>query len=751
MDRWRTLACAAMVGLAAVSRLAAQSALSGDTLRIARAPGPIAIDGELSDEGWRGATRVEKWYEVNPGDNVEPPVKTVAFLTYDDRFFYVAFDLEDPNPAAIRAPLGDHDSVRGDSHDFAGVFLDPLNTGRTSAEFFVNARNVQYDAVTDDATGESDAPDFFWDSATRITSRGWTLEIRIPFSSLRYKSADPQTWGIILFRNYPRGFRYQIASTRFPRGGTCAVCRENLLVGLERLPGGGHIVAAPYLSASEAAHPRDGALGAPLVGERVKPKGGADVKFTPNADTALDLAVKPDFSQVESDTAQISANERFALFFPEKRPFFLESVDLFQTPIQAVYTRTITAPRWGARATGKELGVRYTVLVADDAGGGSAILPGANDSSFAEQNFGSTVFVARAKRDLGLSSVSVLVTDRENHGGEGHSRLVGPDFQWRPSGSDVVSGQLLFSESRTPNRPDLSEQWRGESLSGGALMTLWNHGTRHLDSFALYKDIGNGFRADTGFVPQVGYREAFGFAGWTVRPKGFVSRQRTSVETDYQADRSGALITRTVIPRIDMDTRLNGYLQFSYVDDRTRAGNVVIGRRQFGSFVRFNPSRRVSAVSADLRMGQDIDFANARPARGATVNLNATINPTDHVELALLENQRWLDVDRPTGGSGRFLTQRVSRVRGTYTFTSRLFIRIIAQHVTTDRDPTLSTAAVTARSADFTGSALLAYKVNWQSVVFVGYGDNRELLGDRDRLEPRDRQFFVKISYAFQR
>jgi len=739
-----------MVGLAAATHAAAQSALSGDTIRIARAPGPITIDGELSDEGWRGATRVEKFYEVNPGDNVEPPVKTVAFLTYDDRFFYVGFDLEDPNPAAIRAPLGDHDSVRGDSHDFAGVFVDPLNTGRTASEFFVNARNVQYDAITDDATGESDAPDFFWDSATRITPRGWTLEIRIPFSSLRYKSADPQTWGIILFRNYPRGFRYQIASTRFPRGGNCAVCRENLLVGLERLPGGGHIVAAPYVSASEAAHPREQTLGAPLVGERVKPKGGLDLKFTPNADTALDVAVKPDFSQVESDTAQISANERFALFFPEKRPFFLESVDLFQTPIQAVYTRTITSPRWGARATGKEKGVRYTVLVADDAGGGSAILPGANDSSFAAQDFGSTVFIARAKRDLGLSSISVLVTDRENHDGEGHSRLIGPDFQWRPSGSDVVSGQVLFSESRTPNRPEVTDQWRGQSLSGGALMTLWNHSTTHFDSFALYKDIGNGFRADTGFVPQVGYREGFGFTGWTVRPKGFVSRQRTSVELDYQTDRSGAVITRFVIPRFDMDTRLNGYMQLGFVDDHTRAGDVVIGRRQFTSFVRFNPSRRVSTVSADVRLGQEIDFANARPARGATVNFNATINPTDHLELALLESQRSLDVDTPAGIRGRLLTQRVSRVRGTYTFTARLFARIIAQQVTTDRDPTLSKVIVTARSADFSGSALLAYKINWQSVVFIGYGDTREL-SDRDRLEPLDRQFFVKLSYAFQK
>src|SRR5204863_2319872 len=148
----------------------------------------------------------------------------------------------------------------------------------------------------------------------------------------------------------------------------------------------------------------------PLVREPVKPHVGLDVKFTPNADNAVDLTVKPDFSQVESDVAQISANERFALFFPEKRPFFLEGVDLFQTPIQAVYTRTITSPLWGGRVTGKEGGIRYTALVSEDEGGGSAIIPGANESSFAAQDFGSTVFLGRATRDIGLSFVGALVT-----------------------------------------------------------------------------------------------------------------------------------------------------------------------------------------------------------------------------------------------------------------------------------------------------------------------------------------------------
>ena len=139
--------------------------------------------------------------------------------------------------------------------------------------------------------------------------------------------------------------------------------------------------------------------------------------------------MNPDFSQIESDTAQISANERFALFFPEKRPFFLEGVDLFQMPIYAVYTRTITAPRWGGRVTGERPDCATRCWSRRKTSGGSAILPGPTGSSFASQDFGSTVTVARAKRDIGLSFVGFLVTDRESHDGNGHNRVIGPDFR----------------------------------------------------------------------------------------------------------------------------------------------------------------------------------------------------------------------------------------------------------------------------------------------------------------------------------
>lgn len=737
----------------------AQSALAGDPIHIARAPASISVDGDLADEGWRGATRIDKWYEVNPGDNTEPNVKNTGFLTYDDKFLYAGFEFEDPNPGAMRAPYADRDNIGNGFTDYGGIIVDAGNTGQTGTFFVVTPRNIQYDAITDDTSGEDSSPDFFWESATRINDHGWTLEIRVPFTSLRYKTADPQTWGILLYRNYPREFHYQFFSAKLPRGGSCFICRENPLIGLQGLPSGGHLVAAPYVSGSETAQPR-GDLGTPLVNESLDPHVGLDVKFTPSADNALDLTINPDFSQIESDVAQISVNERFALFYPEKRPFFLEGVDLFQTPMSAVYTRTISSPKWGGRLTGKDHGVRYTVLVSEDDAGASVILPGPNESDLATRDFGATVFVGRVKRDIGLSSIGAIVTDREARRGgagaapidadNGHNRVVGPDFQWRPKASEQISGQLLFSHTATPNRPDLADEWTGQTLSSYAAALNWNHNTTHYDAYAGYRDIGDEFRADSGFLPQVGYRDGYGGTGWTFRPKGFVRRLRTFVNLDRQADREGSLISWNVVPGFGMDTRFNGFMQFRYIDDAVRSGADVFERRRFGYVLQFSPSRWFQQVAANGTVGTEIDFANSRPGTGSTINLSAQLNPTNHLDISLVENTRWVNVDDPAGRSARLFLARVSRVRGTYTFTAKLFVRGIVQYVSTDRDPSLYLSSADARSGNFGGSALLAYKVNWQSVMFVGYGDDREL-STEERLEPLDRQFFVKLSYAFQK
>lgn len=735
--------------LGSASSAPAQTSQRGETYAITRAKGPIVVDGNLSDEGWRDAVRIERWYETNPGDNIEPPVKNVGYLTYDDKYLYAGFEFADPNPKAILAPYGDHDYIQNNA-DFGGLFLDTRNEGHTAYEFQVTARNVQFDAVMDDnGGGENSSPDFFWQSAAQINDHGWTLEIRIPFSSLRYRTLDPRTWGVLLWRNYARDFRHQFSSAKLPRGGQCFVCRENSLTGLRGLPRGGHLVVAPYLSAGQGAHPTGG-IGTPLANDSIDGKVGIDLKYTPNADNVLDGTIRPDFSQIESDTAQISTNQRFALFFPEKRPFFLEGVELLSTPIQAVYTRTIAAPDWGGRVTGKLGGVNYTALVAEDSGGGSIVVPGPNSSALAAQDFHSTVFIGRVKKDFGLSFVSMLVSDREN-GADGHNRVIGPDVQWRAHGTETIVAQWLMSDTTTPNRPEVNAAWTGDSLKSGAGQIGWNHNTEHYDASLTYKDVGSGFRADNGFVPQVGYRELSGETGWTFRPKGFFSRLRTFVNVDTQRERAGgALVDHWIRPGIESDTRWNGFLQLRYQTDRIRAGAETFPRRQVLFEQRISPSRRLIQIGVDGYVGQEVDFVNFRLGRGGTVNLNATIKATDHLVFDVIANTTWLHVDDHARISRPLFTARVERLRANYAFTTRSFVRVIGQYVSTDRDPALFLDPSPAHDGFFSGSALLAYKINWQSVMFFGYGDDR-MLDDQRRLQKFDRQIFVKLSYAFQR
>ncbi|HEV3485761.1 MAG TPA: DUF5916 domain-containing protein, partial [Vicinamibacterales bacterium] len=329
-------------------------------MNIPRTSAPVTLDGALTDAAWQQAAVIDKFYETSPGDNVPPKVRTVAYVTYDNRYFYIGIRADDPEPSKIRAPFVDRDGVIGTDDNIA-IFLDTRNDKRSAIELRVNPRGIQADGIFNDANQSEDfSPDFFYDTAAQIDDKGWSAEFRIPFSSLRYDRGDPQTWNILVWRNYPRDFRYAFHSAPIPRGSNCLVCHTHPLVGLTQLPAAGNLIAAPYVTSEYVETPEAG-LGSNLEGGDPGIDGGIDVKWTPSANQALDLTLNPDFSQIEADVAQVTTNRRFAVFFPEKRPFFLEGFDLFDTPLRIAHTRTITSPRAGARLTGKQGGTGYTV------------------------------------------------------------------------------------------------------------------------------------------------------------------------------------------------------------------------------------------------------------------------------------------------------------------------------------------------------------------------------------------------------
>ena len=727
-----------LTGLA-VALLAVGSAF-GDTppptppATLHRINGTITVDGDLSDSGWQDATKFDQFYETSPGDNVPAKVKTIAYISYDDRYFYIGVRCEDPHPEKIRAPFVERDNVIGTDDNIA-VFLDTRNDRRSAIELRVNPRGIQGDAVFNDANSNEDfSPDFYYDTAAAIDDHGWTAEYRIPFTSLRYGSADPQTWNILVWRNYPRDFRYAFHSAPLPRGSSCVVCFAHPLTGLTQLPEAGHVVAAPYVTAQQNARP-SGGVGSKLDNGDFGTDAGADVKWNPTANNAVDLTLNPDFSQIEADVAQITVNQRFAVFFPEKRPFFLEGFDLFDTPMQVAYTRTITAPRFGVRATGKQGANAYTLLITKDEGGGLAILPGPLGSDFAPQDFKSWATIGRVRHDIGTSFVGAVLTDREIQGG-GHNRVLGPDAQWRPNESDAVTAQFLLSDTTNPDRPDLSPAWNGETFRSHAFRAIWSHQKSTHDWFVGARDIGDDFRADLGFIPQVGYRELEGEAGLRFYPeKGLIRYLRPSVAAIRQTDTDGDSIFEQLSLGIQ-GFGIKNLQFFASVRPREKVNGLA---QTYGTFLfQFDPNRRFVRISLDGRIGQQIDFRNAQVGDGAYLNLAATVRPHDRLDLQFNVNREWLDVD-----AGRLYTADVQRLRAQYSFSAKSLLRVIAQYVETEfGDGTYD--------GSFLGSVLYSYKLNWQTVLFVGYGDDR-VLTENNELVRTGRSLFLKVSYAFIR
>ncbi|HMB55300.1 MAG TPA: DUF5916 domain-containing protein [Thermoanaerobaculia bacterium] len=748
---------AALLAAAPPAAAAAEGSITrGRPIEIVRLTAPVQVDGDLSDAGWQGVAEIADWYETNPGDNVPSEVDNVAWLAYDERYLYAAFRFEDPEPGSIRAPLGDRDNVPFYT-DYGGLIVDTRNDGRTAMMFLANPRGIQYDAINSDAAGEDSSPDFYWDSAASVTENGWVLELRVPFSTLRYQGQSPEM-GVLLYRNWPRDFRTQMFAGQLPRDEDCFICHSHPVSGFEGLPDGGSLIVAPYATGGRTDLP-EGELGSRLEEGDYDGDAGLDVKWSPTPDLTLDATLNPDFSQIESDVPQIAANERFALFFPEKRPFFLEGVDLFSSAINAVYTRSITEPDWGARATGRLGKTQYTLLVADDRGGGSVIIPGPNGSSFADQDFDSTVFLGRVRHDLGDSFVSFIASGREIEGGA-YNRLFGPDFRWRPTAQDTITGQLLFSRSETPNRPDLADEWDGRELEGHAARLWWYHGTPTWDWYLSYWDFDDEFRADNGFVPQVGYREGYAELGRTFRPENdWVRRVRLYLFSDYTQDRDdGNLLFSTISPGFGLDGRWSSFVRIRGAFDRVESGGELFDLEKLHYTVELTPSRKVSRLQLFGDWGDQVDFANDRLGSGGTVSMRADLRPTDHLQLELQADRRWIDLDRASA-QGRLFTADLARLRAQYTLSARSYVRLIGQWSEVERDPSLYFDEVSEKSGGLSGSLLFAYKLNWQTVLFVGYADNRQLaLGDQDprgrrdeSFEPSDRQFFLKVSYAFQR
>ncbi len=305
--------------------------------------GDVVIDGVPDEDFWSQARTIELTYETQPADNAPAAVKTTAYIADNGREVLLAFRAEDPDPSKIRAFLRDRDSLWSD--DFIGFTIDTFNDQRRAYEFYVNPLGAQGDLIIDGATGnEDDSWDGLWDSAAKINATGYTVEIRIPYSTLRFQQTNGvvQKWGVDFLRFRPRDNRYRISNNKLIRGNNCYLCGLSKLQGFANANPGRDLEVTPTFTAAYAESRNNPTAAWQSDGTQYEL--GVDVKWGIGSNLTLNGTINPDFSQVESDQAQLNLNTTFALFFPEKRPFFLEGADYFSTPFNVVYTRSVQDP-----------------------------------------------------------------------------------------------------------------------------------------------------------------------------------------------------------------------------------------------------------------------------------------------------------------------------------------------------------------------------------------------------------------------
>ena len=709
---------------------------------VRRATSEIKVDGVLDEPAWSEALTLRLEYETRPAENAPPPVVTECLVTYDDDHLYAAFRAFDPDPGAIRAHLQDRDTIFND--DLVGIKLDPFNDERRAFQFFVNPLGVQFDSLEDDVSGNEDHSwDVIWSSLGRITEEGYVVEIAVPFHQLRFpRGGGVQTWGFDAVRFYPRSQRHRMALQPVDRDISCQLCQMSKVRGLEGISPGRNIELVPTLTSGRTDE-REEFPDGPLTEGDLDSELGFTGRWGMTPNLTLNVALNPDFSQVEADAAQLDVNNRFALFFPEKRPFFLEGADFFSTPLDVVFTRTVADPSWGTKVTGKQGRHAVGVFVARDEVT-NLIFPAANGSNATSLGLESTDAVVRYRRDLGDSSaLGVLLTSRE---GDGYSNQVaGVDGLWRPTESDSIRFQSLSSRTEYPTEVALEFDQPSGRFSDEAHRVRYAHNARLWDWWAEYTDVGRNFRADMGFMPRGDYTFLVGGLRrtWWGDEEDWFTEIRLGGEWDLTEDQSGQLLEEEVEVNLDISgPRLSHLFVGLGTRDQFFDGVAFDDMRFLNSWFEIEP---VGDLWLGLFVGggDAIDFANTRRGTRLFLEPSLRLNLGLRLRLTLDHDLQRFDVD-----GGELFEANLTQLRLVYQLNVRTFVRTILQYRHVARNPDLYVDEVDAETERLFTQLLFSYKINPQTVLFVGYADNRE--GDATfDLTESNRTLFFKFGYAF--
>jgi Domain of unknown function (DUF5916)/Carbohydrate family 9 binding domain-like len=759
---------------------------------------PPVIDGRLDDTDWSRAAVLKDFYQTQPGDNIQPSQPTELLLGYDAKSLYVAFRAHD-EAGKVRATVAKRDAVLED--DNVRIVLDTFNDQRRAYVLIFNPLGVQQDGIIAE-TNEDFSVDLVMESKGMLTDDGYTVEVAIPFNSLRYEAGKDVLWGLHAFRQIKHLDNEQDSWMPLQRNSLGLLTQEGHLTGLENISTERTLELVPSLTISEtgkrvrtlpfAATQSNPALADPgrLVNEPMKFEPGLTAKFGLTPSVTLDLALNPDFAQVEADATVVTANQRFPIFFEEKRSFFLEGIDIFQTNLSVVNTRAIVDPDIAVKLTGKRGRNSFGLMLASDNAPGNFSREEFDDPAFFRDNEkfidkNAYIGVLRLKRDIGSGSNIGLLATTYNFI-EKHNQVGGFDGRFRLDPQTILSFQVLGTSSRRLFYNPDSDQNIYRTGNGFAYDLELEKKTRHMYLYTSGFGRTSDYRADVGFTRRTGTNTGELYIQYRTEPDGKRMLQSWNISSynrvqyDWRARMqgwsSGARLWLRFRRQTDIGFGFDGYYERLFEEEfgprrsLTRAGAFSGDdgeRSAYNKSIFFGagtvPSKKYSGeIYINYNIGAlDYDFGvgprYSRVSRAALLNADAKLDPgagngwvitanlayqpTDALRMTLNYNKSRL-VRYDTGRVA--FDANIYSLRTTYQFTRFAFARARIDY--------------SSISSNVRAQFLLGWTPNPGTALFVGYNDDMNRNGYSPftgELEPglrrNGRSFFIKMSYLFRR
>jgi hypothetical protein len=738
-----------------------------------------AIDGVIDEPVWARAARLTGFSQYQPVDGRPAEEPTEVLVWYSADAIYFGIKAKEAHGDVVRATKANRDDIASEDH--VQILLDTNNDRQLAFLFGVNALGVQQDGTRSaqfagGAGGASAAgggfrninpldgtvdlnPDYVFESKGRLVPGGYEVEVRIPFKSLRYQDGNVQTWGLHILRRIQHS-GYQDTWAPAIRANANFLAQSGTLEGLHDMRRGLVLEATPTMTGRIDGTPGAGA------GRRYTSQAefGGDVRWSVRQNLTVNATINPDFSQVEADVGQVLLNERFALFYPEKRPFFLDGLELFDTPNQLIYTRRIAAPTGGLKLAGRLASTNVAAMIVQD------------DESYSVTSSNPLFGIARLRRDFGRKyTLGSVLTTRED--GDDYSRLAGADFRFYHSKLYFVQLQAARSWTDTA----------GAGHNGSLLQADWDRTGRAWGFHYTLRGVEPDFDAAAGFVNRTGLIEArtfnrFSFYGARdalVQTYGiFVQVART---WDYATGRPliesgesimpsatlrggwqlGGAVTRngfaydpadyiglTILTGMGTSTDTAAFAVPGFQDDQYG-----------GSFRVTTPTLKFMSATASVTRGKTPIFREAAPGRSTRIDGAVDLRPTTSIRGSLQFSRLVLDRARD---DSRFSTESIPRLKVEYQMTRAIFFRLVGQYAARSRtalvdrdgnpiliDGVLDTGTT---SNEFTADWLFSYRPIPGTLIYLGYGSTMEEPREfrfRDLHATRD-GFFGKLSYLFR-